>query len=183
LRELSLHIMDIIENGINAGADLITLSVVEDGKENRLRITITDNGRGIPPELLDRVMDPFFTTRTTRRIGLGLSLFREASRRCEGEFDIRSKEGEGSEVRASFRLDHIDLAPVGGMDGALTSLIMGSPGVDFVYTHDVDGREFRLDTREIREQLGDVPIQHPRVLKSISAMIRESLAELRGGRP
>lgn len=179
MRELSLHIMDIIENGIGAGADLIFLSVEEDHDKNLLRVTITDNGQGIPEALLEKVTDPFFTTRTTRRVGLGLSLFREASRRCAGDFRIESRVGEGTKVEATFRMDHIDLAPMGGIEGAITSLMMGSPEVNFVYTHQVDGRPYHLDTRTIRSELEGVPINHPKVLQYISENIREGLAGIR----
>ena len=179
MREMSLHIMDIAENGIGAGAKLIDISVTEDRKDNRLKIVIRDNGRGIPVDLVERVMDPFYTTRTTRRVGLGLSLFREASRRCDGEFAIKSKEGQGTEVSASFRLDHIDLAPLGDMAGSLTSLILGNPDVDFVYTHSVGDKEFRLDTRKIKEDLEGVEITHPEVIKFIGDLVRESLADIR----
>ncbi|MGD2125337.1 MAG: ATP-binding protein [Desulfobacteraceae bacterium] len=181
MRELALHIMDIIENGLAAGASLIQLSVFEDRNENWLRITIKDNGRGIPADKLQEVMSPFYTTRTTRRVGLGLSLFREASKRCDGEFNIRSKEEAGTEVFASFRLDHIDLAPIGDMAGSLTSLIMGNPDVDFVYTHEVDGKVFRLDTREVKGELEDVPINHPEVIRYLASSIRESLTGMKTG--
>jgi hypothetical protein len=170
--------MDIIENGINAGADLISLSIVEDRKENWLRITITDNGSGIPAEMLEKVMDPFYTTRETRRVGLGLSLFRAASNRCEGEFNIASREGEGTQVDASFRLDHIDLPPMGDLASTITTLIMGNPGVDFAYTHEGEGDSFNLDTRVIAKQLDGVKINHPQVIKHIAEMIRESLSKL-----
>jgi hypothetical protein len=112
-------------------------------------------------------------------VGLGLSLFREASKRCEGDFKITSREGEGTEVVASFRLDHIDLAPLGNMAGSLTSLIMGNPHVDFVYTHEVDGKVFRLDTREVKKELEGVEITHPQVIKFLGDLIRESLADMR----
>ena len=179
MRELSLHIMDVIENGITAGANLITLRISEDRKDNKLRITITDNGSGIPEELVEKVMDPFYTTRKTRRVGLGLSLFREASRRCEGQFHIHSKEGIGTEVFASFRLDHIDMAPMGDIAGTITCLIMGNPEVDIVYKHEVDGKSFELDTRQIREELQGVPINTPRVIRYLDDTINESLKKLR----
>jgi len=175
LRELSLHILDIAENGINAGADLIRLSVREDQENNWLRISISDNGYGIPEEMLKQVLDPFYTTRTTRRVGLGLSLFRETSRRCAGEFDIISGEGKGTQVDASFRLDHIDLPPMGDLAGTITTLIMGNPGVDFVYTHERRGDAFHLDTREIARELDGVEISHPQVIRYIAESIRESL--------
>jgi hypothetical protein len=171
--------MDVAENGIAAGATLISVAVAEDRKENALRIIIKDNGRGIPADLLERVLNPFYTTRTTRRVGLGLSLFREASRRCEGDFHINSREGEGTEVYASFKRDHIDLAPIGDIAGSLTSLIVGNPGVDFVYRHEVDGESFQLDTRAVKQELEDVPIYDPDVIRYLSRFIRESVAELR----
>ena len=179
MRELSLHIMDIMENGIGAGADLIRLSIEEDHRKNLLLVSVTDNGQGIPEALLDRVADPFLTTRTTRRVGLGLSLLREASRRCEGEFRITSKEGEGTRTEATFRMDHIDLAPMGDIAGVITSLIMGSPEVDFVYFHRADDQRFDLDTRVVRRELEGVPLSHPKVLQYLSETISEGLTGIR----
>ena len=179
MRELSLHIMDVIENGIAAGASLITLKISEDHKNNLLQVTIIDNGCGIPEELMDRVMDPFYTTRTTRRVGLGLSLFREASRRCEGEFHIESKVGKGTEVCATFQLDHIDMAPLGDMAGSITCLIMGNPEVDFVYVHKADNRLFEIDTRHIRQELEDLPMNNPKVIRYLTDSIDKFLRELK----
>ena len=173
MREIALHIMDIIENGLDAEASLITLSITEDMKEKVLRISIKDNGRGIPDNMLERITDPFVTTRTTRRVGLGLSLFKESVKRCDGEFDIHSKQGEGTVVRASYRTDHIDTPPFGDVAGSLTSLIMTHPEVDFVYTHETDGVTFEMDTRQIKKELGDVPISHPEVMTHIAHTIRE----------
>jgi hypothetical protein len=180
LRELSLHILDIMENSVGAGATLIDLKVIEKSMENRLEIRISDNGRGMPPHMLKEVTNPFFTTRTTRRVGLGLSLFQEAAKRCEGEFHIRSREGQGTEVTASFQRDHIDLAPMGDMGSSLTGLIMGNPGVDVLYTHEVDGRVFSLDTREVKRELEDVPVNHPEVIRYLTEVIRDGLKEITG---
>ncbi len=182
MRELALHIMDLAENGLNAGATLIALSVDEDRLANRLTITIRDNGRGIPEKLVNEALSPFFTTRTTRRVGLGLSLFREASRRCEGSFELKSEEGTGTEVSATFRLDHIDLAPLGDMGSTLSCLIMGNPGVDFLYRHRVDDRTFQLDTRQVKAELEGVDINEPQVVQYIGALINESVSELGAGR-
>jgi anti-sigma regulatory factor (Ser/Thr protein kinase) len=182
LRELALHIMDLAENGLNAGATLIELSVDEDRLANLLTITIRDNGRGIPEKLVNDALSPFFTTRTTRRVGLGLSLFREASRRCEGSFELRSQEGKGTEVCATFRRDHIDLAPLGDMGSTLSCLIMGNPGVDFSYSHRVDDRTFHLDTRHLKAELEGVEINEPEVVQYINTLINESLSELGAGR-
>jgi DNA mismatch repair ATPase MutL len=171
--------MDIIENALDAEASLIFLSIAEDGKEKVLRISIKDNGRGIPESIFEQITDPFVTTRTTRRVGLGLSLFKESAKRCDGEFDIRSKQGEGTEVRASFRTDHIDTPPLGDIAGALTSLIMTHPEVDFVYTHETDGNQFEMDTRQIKKELDSVPIYHPEVITHVAQTIRKSLKGLK----
>jgi hypothetical protein len=179
VRELSLHIMDIVENGLGAGAALVEVRVTESRKANRMEIRIRDDGRGIPEALLNVVTDPFFTTRKTRRVGLGLSLFKEAARRCNGEFQIRSEEGKGTEVSATFELDHIDRAPMGDIAGSLTTLIMGNAEVDFLYTHEVDGRTFALDTREVKRGLEDVPINRPEVIRYLAESIREGLQEMR----
>jgi hypothetical protein len=183
LRELSLHLIDVAENGIAAGADLITIKVSEREKDNLMEITIADNGRGIPSDLLEKVADPFFTTKTTRRIGLGLSLFKEASARCEGEFHITSEEGKGAEVSASFRLDHIDLAPAGDIAGSISCLIMGNPGVDFLYVHEINGDSFSIDTRDIRKELGGVPINTPEIIRWIINTINGSLKALKRESP
>jgi hypothetical protein len=170
--------MDIVENGLAAGGSLIEIGVVEDSGANRLEIRVCDNGRGIPADLVGEVTSPFYTTRTTRTVGLGLSLLREAAKRCNGGFLVQSQPGKGTEVRASFERNHIDRAPMGDVAGSLTGLIMGNPEVDFIYRHEIDGRVFSLDTREIRKELEDVPINHPRVLVQLAEMIRESIAEM-----
>jgi hypothetical protein len=177
-----MHIMDIVENGLSAGADLIDISVVEDSRENWLRITIVDNGCGIPSEKLDVVVDPFYTTHPTRRVGLGLPLWREASRRCDGEFSIESEENKGTRVYTSFRLNHIDLPPWGDMAGALTGLIVGNPEADFIYAHSVDGEVFRLATDQIKQELDGLPLDHPEVIAYLTGAIRDSLAELKVAR-
>jgi len=174
LRELSLHILDIIENGLDAGATSIRIFISESRAEDLFRITIEDNGRGIPSEDLEKVMDPFFTTRETRRVGLGLSLFRETSRRCGGTFKLTSREGRGTLVEATFGRGHIDLPPMGDIAGCISTILMGYPRVDLLYDHEVDGEKFTFDTREIKEGLEEVPINNPKVLMHLTQMIRQS---------
>jgi hypothetical protein len=181
LREISLHIIDIAENGIAADADLITIKISESTANNLLEVTVADNGTGISPELIDKVTDPFFTTKKTRRIGLGLSLFKEAAERCGGEFSIRSEAGKGTKIFASFTLDHLDLAPIGDLAGSVMCLIMGNPGVDFVYEYEYNKKSFSLDTREIKKELDGVPVNRPEVLRYISDMIEGSVKELKEG--
>jgi anti-sigma regulatory factor (Ser/Thr protein kinase) len=178
MREISLHIMDIAENSITAGADCIHILVDEARDKNRLRIEIRDNGKGLPPEMVDKATDPFITTRTTRRVGLGLSLFEAAAQRCEGKFTVSSKPGKGVCVKADFQFDHIDRAPVGDMAATLSVLIGGNQGVDFVYTHMINGAPFNLDTREIRRELEGVSITEPTVIQHLTESIRKALTEL-----
>jgi hypothetical protein len=175
MKELSLHILDVAENGIVAEADLIRICVDENHLENRLIIVIEDNGKGIPDIMLDRITDPFVTSRTTRRVGMGLSLFKAAAERCGGSFSIESEPGKGTCVRAVFQYDHIDRAPVGNMVSTIVSLIAGYPEIDIDYTHMYDGRDFTFDTRELRAELEEVPLNEPAVLQHLRHAIKEEL--------
>jgi hypothetical protein len=179
LRELSLHILDVVENGITAGADIIRIQVEESRGANLLSIKINDNGRGIPAEKLKKLQDPFVTSRTTRRVGLGLSLLAAAAERCNGKLAVAVGIAGGTEVTATFQHSHIDRAPLGDMAATLATLLMGNPQIDFVYTHVADGNEFSLDTREIKKELGDHSLEDPMVIHRLGESIRTSLNQLR----
>ena len=178
MKELSLHILDIAENSVKAGASLVEISVCEDSAKNLLTIEIKDNGCGMSKEFLSRVKDPFSTTRTTRRVGMGLSLFEAAAEQCGGSLEISSEEGVGTDVFVTFALNHIDRAPLGDMAGTIETLIGGSPDIDFIYRHKKDGREFTLDTREMRDTLGGVPLDTPEVILWIGEYIKDGINEL-----
>ena len=178
MRELSLHILDIVENGITAGADCIHIDVIESRVEDFLTIKIRDNGRGIPAEKLDKLKDPFVTSRTTRRVGLGLPLLAAAAERCDGKLEVEAGTISGTEVTATFRYSHIDRAPMGDMASTMATLLMGNPQIDFVYTHVIDGQEFILDTRELKKELGDHSLEDPMVIHQLGKSIRTSLNQL-----
>lgn len=178
MRELSLHILDIAENGITAGANCIHISVDEARSRNVLTLKIQDNGRGMPADKLEKLKDPFVTSRTTRRVGLGLPLLAAAAERCEGNIDVKTTPGIGTDVRATFAYNHIDRAPIGDMASTITTLILGNPNVDFVYTHIIDGNEFILDTRELKEGPADLSLSDPMVIYHLTQRIRESLSQL-----
>ena len=178
MRELSLHILDIAENGITAGADCIHIFITEARSADRLKIVIRDNGKGLPPEKLDKITDPFVTTRTTRRVGLGLPLLAAAARRCDGDLTVDTKPDEGTEVTATFQCSHIDRAPMGDIAATITTLIMGNPDIDFVYTHMIDGNDFSLDTREIKKDMPDLSLTDPVVIHHLTDSIRSSLRQL-----
>jgi hypothetical protein len=178
LRELALHILDIAENGITAGADCIQIKVEEARNEDLLTIKIEDNGRGMPAEKLKNPTDPFITSRTTRRVGLGLSLLAAAAQRCDGKLAIETEPGRGTAVLATFRYNHIDRAPVGDMASTITTLIMGNPQIDFVYSHIIDGATFTLDTRELRQGRDDHSLTDAVVVHHLTQSIRNSLKQL-----
>lgn len=163
MRELSLHILDLLENAVEAGASRITLSIREDLQADWMVIEIVDDGRGMEKELIKKVLNPFYTTRKTRHVGLGLPLFLEAARRCGGDLVIQSAPGRGTSIKATFRHGHIDRAPLGDMPAALLAILLSERPVDVDYCHRVGVREFRFDSSEIREELADVPLNHPKV--------------------
>jgi anti-sigma regulatory factor (Ser/Thr protein kinase) len=171
MEDLSLHILDVAENGITAGANLIEISVTEDLKADRLAITIEDNGRGMEPEFLAKVLDPFVTTRTTRKVGLGLSLLQQTAQEADGDLEISSAPGAGTKVTVLMSLGHIDRKPMGNMAETMTTLIEGHPEVDFVFQHRKNSKAYLLDTRELRAELEEIPLNTPEVI----ALIRENL--------
>ncbi len=172
LRELSLHVLDLVENGLAAGATFIRILVAEDTRSDRLVIEVADNGRGMDAEMLSRATDPFFTTRTTRRVGLGLPFLKQAAEMCNGSFKMESTFGVGTTVTATFQRSHIDRMPLGDVGGTLLTLIIGNPQIDFEYTHVMDDRSEQFDTRPIRAELGDISFSEPEVI----AYLREALS-------
>ena len=172
MEDLSLHILDIAENSIDAGASLVRIRIEEETKGDRLSITISDNGRGINSERLKMVTDPFFTTKTVRRIGLGLPLLKQAAEECGGLFSISSEEGQGTTISASFMRSHIDRKPLGDLASTLTTLIAGNPEVDYILEYSRDNYNYRLDTSWVRKELGGLPLNTPKVLELIREEIK-----------
>lgn len=173
MRELALHVLDVVENSLRAGASLVEITVEEDSRADTLVITVRDDGEGMDEETLARALDPFFTTKTTRRVGLGLSLFREAARRTGGELEVRSTRGHGTTVVARFGRSHVDRQPLGDMASTVQAALAQNPRVDIVYLHRVDGEEYLFDTRHLRALLEDVPLNAPEVLSLVGSLIRE----------
>ena len=174
MQDLSLHILDIVENATKAGATLIEIDISEDISQDLLQITIKDNGRGMDAEMVQGVKDPFVTTRTTRRVGMGLPLLEQAAKETGGDLRITSERGEGTTVVAAFQESHIDRRPLGDMGATLTTLIMGNPDLDFVYTSNLGEDEIEIDTRSIRTELNDtIRISDPAVIRLIQDLFRK----------
>lgn len=177
--ELSMHILDIVENSTRAGAKLVQIHIVEDKKKDKLFIDISDDGEGMDKDTLKKALDPFFTSKTVRKIGLGLPMLHQAAKSTEGHFSIESKKRKGTRVTADFRFSHVDRQPLGDITSTIISLIAGDPEVDFVCSHQNDELTYVFDTREIREELEAIPINNPEVLRFIRANLEEGLKEIR----
>ena len=174
MRELSLNVLDIVQNSITAKATLIKIELIEDINNDSLKINIFDNGKGMTDEQIKSVTDPFYTTRTTRKIGLGIPLFKMAAEMSGGSFKIESIVGVGTKIFTSYIHSSIDRMPVGNINGTVSMLIQMNPDIDFVYTHTFNEKSYSLDTRELREQLEDVPLDTPDVIEWINDYLKEN---------
>lgn len=178
MKEIALYALDIAQNSITAAATLLEMTLEETAEE--LVLTISDNGKGMSPELLARVSDPFTTTRTTRKMGLGIPLLRMAAEQTGGRVDIQSTLGAGTTTTARFRANHIDCPPVGDMADTVTLLLQGAPGLEVHYTHTVGEASFQLTTEELRAQLGpDISLAEPEVILWIREYLQEQELLLR----
>lgn len=170
--------LDIAQNSVRANATLISITVDEQPAKDLLTITIADNGCGMDAEQLKKVVDPFFTTRTTRKVGLGIPFFKMAAEMSGGAFQIDSTVGSGTTVTATFGLHHIDRMPLGDIAATVCSLIQCNPQIDFVYTYILGDAQFAADTREFRQILDGVPLENPEIISYIASYIRENTEEL-----
>lgn len=177
--ELSLHLMDLMENSLMAGAGLVGVVIEEDPAPiDRMSIAISDDGAGMSPEFLAKVTDPFVTTRTTRRIGLGLSLMQANARAWEGDLSVESEAGVGTTVRIWFRRSHIDRPPLGEWAATLIGLVMSRPTADFCYRHRVGEDEFELSTSEVKAELGVETLSDPEVIAFLREQVSQALLAL-----
>ncbi len=178
MKELALHILDIAQNSIAAKATSIKIEILEDLQLDRLEILIEDNGKGMAEEELVRALDPFYTSRKTRRVGLGLSLFQAAAEQCDGGLVLQSHKGTGTVVKATFKHSHIDRAPLGNITDSLITLIQADPNIDYLYTHQYNDKKIYFDTKEIKNILKEVEITNIEVLVWLREYIDSELKEL-----
>lgn len=178
MQELSLNVLDIAQNSIKADASLVTIVLDRDRAANTLAIEIHDDGCGMTEEQVAHVTDPFYTTRTTRKVGLGVPFFKMTAEMTGGAFSLHSQVGRGTDICAFYHTDHIDMFPVGDMTATIVSLVSVNPQIDFCYISRVDGREFTMDTREVKQVLEGVPVNAPEVLTFIRDYITENQREI-----
>ncbi len=173
MRELALHLLDIAENSVSAHAGTIMISVEENHADDVLRMVVEDDGAGMDAEMVSRVTDPFVTSRTTRKVGLGIPLLKAAAEACSGCLTIHSTVGKGTRVEVMFQHSHIDRMPLGNVVDTLITLVVGSPQVHWIFRYIVDGQMFEFDDQPFKDELGDLPMTEPAIL----AFLREHLRD------
>jgi hypothetical protein len=176
--ELALHILDIAENSTRAGAKHVDILLNEDQVHDLLVMEINDDGAGMDGETLSKALDPFYTTKKVRRVGLGLPMLAQAAENAGGGLILRSEPGKGTWLKVTFGLRHIDRQPLGDVAGVMATLIAGNPEVDFVYRHERGNQIYLLSTEEIKKEIEDVPINHVEVLKYIRSHIEEGINDI-----
>jgi len=179
MEDLSLHILDIVENSLNAGAKTVKIRLEENDEKNALILEIGDDGRGMDKEMVAGALDPFVTTRTTRRVGLGLPFLSEAAKAANGKLTLHSQPGKGTKVKATFELRHIDIKPLGDIAQTMITLIVGHPDIDFLYSHKVNRSRYVFKTRDFRKKLDRIPLQTPQVTAYIRKSIKDGIDQLR----
>ncbi len=180
MRELALHLLDIAENSISAKADTIRIHVEENHTTDRLRMSVEDNGKGMSAEMVARVTDPFVTSRTTRKVGLGIPLLKAAAEACQGWLTVQSTVGKGTCLTVEFQQSHIDRMPMGNLAGTILTLVVGSPEVNWIFTYTVDGKTFEFDDQPVKETLDGVPLSDPSILVFLRDTLETGIAELNG---
>jgi signal transduction histidine kinase len=180
MKELALHILDLAENALRAGATELDITIERDEAADTLTVLITDNGRGMPAEVLARVSDPFYSTKKTRRTGLGIPLAAHAAQRAGGSFSITSQEGRGTSITAVFQYSHIDRQPLGDMAGTVVALLLSNPAIELRFACRSGSREYFFDTSLLRKQLDGVPLNHVAVLSVLRDNIMKNVREVCG---
>lgn len=183
MQEISLNILDVAENSVKAKASLVEITVSEQPAVDRLTVMIRDNGCGMNEEQLTRVTDPFFTSRTTRKVGLGIPFLKMAAEMTGGSLDMTSTPGVGTTVKATFGYHHIDRMPLGNLVDTVCTLVQCNPDIDFLYTHQYGKEKYVMDTREFRAVLGDVPLNTPDVIAYLRDYLREGDRDLQHDAP
>jgi hypothetical protein len=178
LREITLHILDIAANSISAGAKNISISIIGNHKDDTLEITISDDGKGMTPEMVAIVTDPFTTTRTERNVGLGIPLLKAAAEACNGWFNISSELGKGTKVQVGFQLSHIDRMPLGDVPSTLLGLLIGTPEVHWTFRVKNDEKEFYFDDTELKRELGGDCLSEPEVIRYVRELFTEEIDAL-----
>ena len=183
MREIALHLLDIAENSAAAESKNISVHVQEDLVHDRLMASVIDDGRGMDAATVEQVQDPFYTTRTTRSVGLGIPLLKLAAEQAEGSFSLESDPGKGTWVEAEFRHGHIDRMPLGDLSATFLTLLISHPQIDWTFLYRVtsgntDSREFLFESADLKRELGDISLTEPEVLTFLRSLFEEGIEEV-----
>ena len=179
MKELSMHILDIATNSVRAGARQILITISEDIINNEFRFDIEDDGKGIPDDILKTIKNPFTTSRTLRKVGLGIPLLDENCRLCDGFLEITSKVGKGTKLKSMMVYNHIDRPPMGDIVNTIIGLMTSNENINIIYKHDYNDHSFEISTKALQEELEDVPLTSMSVIQWLRAYLTESIEELR----
>ncbi len=178
MKDLAAHVMDILQNSTRAGATEIEFVLAVQKKEDKIVLTFKDNGCGMDTETQEKVLNPFFTTRTTRKVGLGLPLLKQNAEMTGGSFIIDSQVNKGTEVVATFQLSHVDTKPMGDIPGTIVLTAAANPNIRFIFQYKTDSASYVFDTDEVNEALEGVSIQNPEIIAFLKEMIEENMKSL-----
>ena len=177
MKDLSMHIMDIIQNSIVANASTVEINIIENLVDDSFTIIIKDDGKGMDSEMVKNVTDPYCTSRTTRKVGLGIPLLKQNAEQTGGELTIQSEVGKGTILNARFTHSSIDRQPLGDIAGTIVLTASANPTLDFIYTHTINKKTYCFDTREVKEALDGIPISNLQIIKYLREMIEENIKE------
>lgn len=178
MKDLSLHILDIVQNSTRAGASMVSIEVEKSNRKNLIKITIEDNGCGMAADMVAAVTDPYVTTRTTRKVGMGIPLLKQNCEQSGGELSIASEVGKGTVLVATFILDNLDTPPMGDLAGVIALIASGNPNVEFVFKFCSNDGAYIFDTREVKLVLENTPISDPKIVSFLREMIAENINEI-----
>lgn len=181
MRELTLHLLDIAENSISAGARNIKIQIEENINNDLLKLVVSDDGRGMSEETVNKVIDPFVTSRTTRKVGLGIPLLKEAAEACNGSFSLTSTLGKGTELSVQFQRSHIDRMPLGDVSTTFQNLFFSNPLIHWFFEYRIDEKEFVFDDRDIKAELQGVSLTEPEIIRVIRDLFESGLQDIKVG--
>lgn len=179
MKELSMHILDIVQNSVRGRAKEIRITVNENEQDNIFEFTIEDNGTGIPEDIFKSIKNPFTTSRTMRRVGLGIPLLNDTCKFCNGSLNIETKEGVGTKVHAIMEYNHIDRPPLGDMVSTITGIVTSNETINIIYRHIFNNKEFDFQTSQIKEVVGDMSLADVNIYRWLKDFIKENLDEIK----
>jgi len=177
VQDLAMHLLDIVYNSIRAKASLIKIFFKDSQKDDEIILRVEDDGIGMDKETVEKVQDPFYTTRTTRDVGLGIPLLKEGALSCEGSFQLQSQENIGTMIEAKYLKSHLDTPPIGDLSETLVTLIQANENIDYLFHFETDDLSFDFDTKEIKELLDGVSIVEPDIIIWLKSYIKEGIGQ------